>query len=244
MRIGSFALLLVAIVSCKNIQSNTTEVVDSNDTLIATEAIALYYDGNYEESMQLLNSSIGKHPEVAELYFWKGKNHVAQDSLQLALESYSEAIRLDTDNPKYVNNRGLLLFQLQSFDQAEIDLRKALELESTLGIGYNNLGLVYNSRGQYDSAIYFYNRAINNNYKDRNVHYNKAIAFINMAEFDSAKCSLNNVIELDPTFAEAYLYRGLCYYKVGDKLNGCSDFWEAKTLGVEEVDEYLEYCKN
>lgn len=244
MRLATFLVLVVAIISCNNPPSVTGEEPDGDDTLIATEAVALFYDGNYEESLQLLNYSIEKHPEVAELYFWTAKNYVALDSIRSAFDFYSKAIDRNSNEAKYWNNRGLLLFSLGKLQMAEIDFKKALDVDSTLGISYNNLGLVYNKREQYDSAIFFYNQAIKNKHIDKNVHYNKAVTFINLAEFDSAKFSLNKVIDIDPSFAEAYLYRGVCSYKTGDKLHGCSDFWEAKTLGAKEVDEYLIFCED
>lgn len=235
---------MVTLFSCENVSSDYVEIGVDNDTLIGKEAIALFHEENYEESLRLLNYSIEKYPEVAELYFWKGKNLDALDSGQLALDFYSEAILLNPHNAKYLNNRGLLFFDLKRWELAEIDLKKALNLDSALGAAYNNLGLVYNQKEDYGAAIDAYNQSVNHGFRNKKVFYNKGISFINIAEFDSANVCLSRVIEIDPLLAEAYLYRGICYYKMGHKIKGCSDFWEAKNLGSFDADAYLKYCES
>jgi len=70
-------------------------------------------------------------PSPADEHIERGDDHSRKGHYKEAIESYNEAIRLDPQNAKAYNNRGLTYQSLGKVEEAERDFQKAKEL------GYN-----------------------------------------------------------------------------------------------------------
>jgi tetratricopeptide (TPR) repeat protein len=68
--------------------------------------------------------------------------------------------------------KGLKLYISDSLDQAIVEYKKALEIDSTLVKAYLNLGAAYTKKGEYDSAISSFKNALSYNPYDIKTHYN------------------------------------------------------------------------
>ena len=110
-----------------------------------------------------------------------GKRQAAEAAFQLgalannridyakAYEHYSDAARLQPENPAYLNMAGRLAYETARYVEAQLLLEKALAIhEKSLGPEHpdvaqslNNLAALYNSQGQYAQAEPLYQRALN-----------------------------------------------------------------------------------
>ena len=52
---------------------------------------------------------------------------------------------------------------------------------------YNKLGISYGKKGQYDQAIFYFNKALYINPKLAVVYYNRGLAYDNKSQYDLAK---------------------------------------------------------
>lgn len=74
-----------------------------------------------------------------------GKTHFANGEYQLAIDTFSEAIRIDGRNSMTFSNRGLVWHQLQQWEAARRDYEKALLLDPNNAFALNNLAWLWAS---------------------------------------------------------------------------------------------------
>ncbi len=104
--------------------------------------------------------------------------------------------------------------QVIPFDQA-IDYITA-EIRANPGVAtyYNDRGLVWSDRHEYDIAIADYNAAIRHESNEAIYFNNRGNAWYKKKEYDKAIADYNEAIRLDPKYADAFHSRG---YAWGDK---------------------------
>ncbi len=98
---------------------------------------------------------------------------------QMAEQEYKNAIKIDPTHSEIHNNLALLLIKLNRFDQAETELKKVL-LYGNQGDRdvYENFGLLYDAKGDYDKAIEYYNKTISLNPKKATAYNKLAVTYI------------------------------------------------------------------
>jgi len=90
----------------------------------------------------------------------------------------------------------LLLFSCASTQQKQGELRDAKF--------YNNRGIAYGEKGQYDRAIFDFNRAIEINPTDNKAYNNRGIVYRLQGQYDQAISDFNKAIEIKPMDADAF----------------------------------------
>ena len=70
----------------------------------------------------------------------------------------------------------------------------------------------YYSREVYDTAVYFFGQAIQNDPENADIYLERGNAFLNSNKADSALLDYDKAILLNPGYKEAYYNKGLIYY--------------------------------
>ena len=83
-----------------------------------------------------------------------------KEKLLKKIEEYDEAIKLDSNNDSYYNNRGIAFKNLEDYDKAISDYSQAINLDPKEAIYYNNRGNAFKNLGDFQNAIENYNKAI------------------------------------------------------------------------------------
>jgi hypothetical protein len=104
---------------------------------------------------------------------------------------------------------------------------------------YNNLGLAYDSSGDFDNALKNYSTAIALNPKYTDSIYNKAFALQRLGKCNEAISGFTRVIELKPSFINSYMNRGICYATLGDFNRAIDDFTVAGKLDPSNKASYI-----
>jgi tetratricopeptide (TPR) repeat protein len=68
---------------------------------------------------------------------------------------------------------------------------------------YNDRGVAYGRKGQYDQAIADYNKAIEINPRGAMTYKNRGSAYYHKGQIDKGISDFNKAIEIDPMFADA-----------------------------------------
>jgi tetratricopeptide (TPR) repeat protein len=98
----------------------------------------------------------------------------ADEALKKGVAAYQKAIELKADAPEYHNNYALALAKEKKFDEAQVELTKAAQLDPTqAGKYYYNMGAVLVNTGQMDPAAAAFQKAIaaDPNYADAYLQY-------------------------------------------------------------------------
>jgi tetratricopeptide (TPR) repeat protein len=103
------------------------------------------------------------------------------------------------------------------------EFRQAIELDPTLDLAFNALGLTYHlSFGDFDSAITNYKKAIDLNPKLSEAYTNLANVYLDQGRYDDAiplyEKALSDILYKTPYIAENNL--GWCYFKKGQVQTG------------------------
>lgn len=107
---------------------------------------------HYAESVAAFSVCIGAVPDVAAAYFNRAQGYAALNLKDLALADYDRALRLDGNLAPAALNRGMLQYESKRFQQAEADLRRALELGMNPATVHFDLALVALARTNRDAA--------------------------------------------------------------------------------------------
>ena len=115
---------------------------------------------------------------------------------------------------------------------------------------YIDQGKAEYNRGNYDAAIYLFNKAVDLNPDNEYLYNDLGLCYVALGEQDTAISEYSKAIELNSDCVEAYYNRGLAYFGQGRSAapDAISDFTKAIELEPDNVDAYynrgLTYNKN
>ncbi len=95
---------------------------------------------------------------------------------------------------------------------------------------YQNLGIACAERGDHETAIHHYTRAIELDPDSAEAYYNRALAFQAKGEAERGLADYSRAIELRPAYAEAHNNRGNLYAAGGQLERAIGDFTQAIAL--------------
>ena len=116
---------------------------------------------------------------------------------------------------------------------------KAIELNPTDAIAYNNRGYVKKNLGRPEEAIQDYDRAIELNPTLASAYSNRGYAKNDLGQHEAALADLNQAIKLNPTLAVAYNNRGIANQNLAHITEAREDFEKALVLAQEAGNEAL-----
>ena len=135
--------------------------------------------------------------------------------------------------------QGNVLMMLEQINRAIEVYSHAIELNSNSIYTYNNRGIAYESKGDFDRAIADYTKAIqlNPNYAD--AYFNRGVVYLKTDEFEQVIDDHNRAIELKPDYVDAYNNRGTAYGAKGDYDHAIADYTKAIQLNPNYADAYF-----
>ena len=110
---------------------------------------------------------------------------------------------------------------------------EALKLKPNLWFVYNNRGLVYAAKGEFDTAMQDYNKALEMNPEFVEVYNNRGNAYANKGDFEAAIADYTKVLEVNPEYAEAYYNRGMIWLCQAEWKKAKDDLITATNKGVD-----------
>jgi len=107
-----------------------------------------YCETTHIEPEQAVYSLCGKEG-CDEQHAFCSESHANNTEVR---ENYAEAIRLNPENAKAYNNRGVSYHELGDYNWAIYDYEDAIRLDPEYAEAYSNRGLTYQSLGQVEDA--------------------------------------------------------------------------------------------
>jgi serine/threonine protein kinase/tetratricopeptide (TPR) repeat protein len=132
---------------------------DSSELRDETAALQLYLDGldayergDYREAVRQLKLSLKAQPQDFAAWFGLGNAHAAQREFDSAIECYSSCIGLRPQAWVAYHHRGLCRFQLDEYQAAERDFRRAVQAAPEEPAPRINLAITLEQQGEFDHA--------------------------------------------------------------------------------------------
>ncbi|MDP9229981.1 MAG: tetratricopeptide repeat protein [Bacteroidota bacterium] len=156
-----------------------------------------------------------------------------EKNYDLAIEYYSNAIKLNSVYHEAYANRGNVYFDLNKLDLAYQDYKKALSIKPGYHPALDNLGALFALQGQYDSAIKYTSMAISIKPDYRSAYRNRGYTYIQLKRHDEAIKDFRKFLEYDPNDPDVYNTIGICYRAQGKNQEAISSINKAIELNPD-----------
>ncbi len=174
--------------------------------------------------------------ESWELLFERGISQSLIKQYTNAVNTYTDAIRLNPGNPFLYMNRATTRAEMIDFISSIDNSYQRITVDSDPAKRLNNAGTRSYS---YDEAIEDMNKAIKLYPDFAYGYYNRANLMAISGRLPEAYDDYTKAIELAPELAEAYYNRGLVQIFMKDTRKGCMDMSKAGELGIEAAYKVL-----
>lgn len=182
----------------------------------------------YELAKSDLQKAIDLEPNDYRINFL-GLIYYRNGEYENAIEYYNQAISIKPEEPIYRENRGLAHYFLNEFDLAEIDFKEAIKTNPTTN-SFNYLGIIYTRKFDYDKAIEYYTKAINQDPDKAILWENRALSWDSLGEHAKAEADLIKAVELEPNETR-FNYLGLISFKIFDYPTAIEFYSKALEMG-------------
>lgn len=147
---------------------------------------------NYETSNKIIDGELTF--KALELF----EKAAAEDSLEIKLKYYKNAINLDSEYVEAYNNMGVAFYYMGNVDSSIIYLNKSIEISPKYPEANNNLGFILSQLGLDDKAIPLYLTALSvkTNYVVAMV--NLCDSYIRLKQYGNADKIINSAQKLSP----------------------------------------------
>jgi tetratricopeptide (TPR) repeat protein len=197
-----------------------------------TEAVLL------DEAAALFSEALRSNPKDVDIYNRRARARQLKGELDLAIEDFTEAIRLSPAAGYYSNRAGVWLAK-KDYDKALADYDEALKRSPKTAAFLNNRGNVWNARKEYDKAIADYDEALRLNPKSVITHANRARSWNGKKDYDKAIADCTEALRLDPHYLPAYGQRGDAWSAKKDYDQAIADYGKVLRLDPKNVAAYV-----
>ncbi len=136
---------------------------------LVAEARRFHLDGDHEAARNLLLLAVAEAPEDGDAHYNLSQVLKALDKPDAALEAARLAVKLQSDNPHWLNHLGVLLMQSGAVDEAEDHLSRAVT-HAPQGAGFqDSLAQLLARQGRIEEAIQAVHIAVS--LEPRNIHF-------------------------------------------------------------------------
>ena len=166
-----------------------------------------------------------------ELAFQQGNVFMMLGQINRAIERYSHAIELDSNNAEAYNNRGIAYGNIGDFGRAIADLTEAIQQQPDYAAAYNNRGNAYRAIGDLNRAIADYNMVIKKEPSCAEVYYNRGIAWLRLEEWDKARSDLTQAENMGVNIINVFGngYESVLHFEAINKVKVPEDIAEMLT---------------
>jgi len=172
---------------------------------------------------------------------------------QWAIDSYSEATRLEPQNPFYFLELGRsyvlaadLLSSVQDAEQkakregylskAEEALNTSVSLKPDYSPSIYQLALLYDYEGKLDQAVTRMKETRDINPQDVGVAFQLGLLYYKQLSWDAAGAEFERAVLLDNNYSNARYFLGLIYDRQGNKVAAIEQFEKIQALNLDNQD--------
>jgi tetratricopeptide (TPR) repeat protein len=153
------------------------------------------------------------------------------------------------ENGNYIETIDYLLEYLMIVQRNSFNDLKSLDAPC-----YFNLALSYSNILQFEKSVYYWTKFLEcnqNDYSDYfenndtalfDAYFERCKSYIELNRIKEAIADIDNAIKIEPSRADLYLNKGLCYIRLFNKQEAHKAFIKAKSLGNKYAESSLKFC--
>ena len=191
--------------------------------------------GKDEAALDIYLEALEVCPENSELLTTIGLLYLKLQQNGRAFEMLGNSLTFDPKNPKTILAAGSIIQDNQDMDVALIKYRVAMTQSPNSCQLWNNIGMCLFGKGKLVAAIACLKHALYLGPFEWIISYNLGVVHLSTGQYVSSFQHFSTAINLQPTYAKAYLYLAVSLSKLDDFQNCSSAYAKAIELG----DDYL-----
>ncbi len=160
----------------------------------------------YDEAAAGYRRLLELDPNDNKAFYHLAEIHAAKEEYGEALEVLAGLEATGEERAPARNLKGQCLLSLGRLDEAEAELRLALEMDDQLSDAWYNLALLFEERGDGSRAIEAYETRLEMAPRDFRSHFNVAKLYGAMGDPGRMEASFRSALEHNSEFAVGYLY--------------------------------------
>jgi len=149
-------------------EMTTAEAASRN---LFEEAVNLHENRRLDSAIEKLVAATVIDPEYAEAYNLLAVCYDEKGQYLAAQEEYKKALKLDSDNARFINNVGYSCYLSGDYKSAIKWYKKGLKMTPNDRRMHNNIGLAYGRKGEYKKAREHFIIAVGETGADLNLGY-------------------------------------------------------------------------
>jgi tetratricopeptide (TPR) repeat protein len=164
----------------------------------------------------------------------RGHRWFDRGKFDYAIQTYSQAVKINPENPDIYFYRGLAKFNAKDIEGAEVDFTRSIKLNPMHVGAYINRGLLFNQKGEFDKALSDCNKAIELKPNEYRAYLVRAEVWFYKRDFDKSIDDCNFIIKNNSQMAVAYRSRADAFYWKQEYKNAIRDYLKAIELNQKD----------
>ena len=173
-------------------------MLSDNDVKIKFEALANKLKAELFDEVINEASSLLKKRKHQVFFNILSIAYQATGNFQKSADIMEEALRLNADNPYFLNNMGITQHKLENFLKAEECFLRGNKIAPNYINILNNLGNLKKDLNYTKEAIKFYKKSLSINSEILETHLNIAFCFQSLGNYDDSIYHLSESLKIDP----------------------------------------------
>ena len=160
-------------------------------------------------------------------------------NLDGAMEYFRDRLDEHENDADAWAGKGMILYENDQFDQAELDLTESIKLNPRNAAAWNNRAIIRHAQRNFGPALEDVERAIQLNPSYSHALYNRGLIFFAVGEYERAIQSYDKALDLNQKNAWTYINRGSAKHSFGDEEGAKSDYIHAIKLDKRIAESYV-----
>ncbi|MFN4144999.1 MAG: tetratricopeptide repeat protein [Runella sp.] len=217
-----------------------------------SELYLLKKDRDVPKAIGDLTSYLNIDPKNTDVLIKRANLRIQTRNAKGAFEDYDQAIELSPKNPTYYYLRGYLASLNELADKAIADFTQAIKLNSKYNEAYYERGLVYTKALKLKEAGADFAQLRQLDPSDDQLaqikriadqYFDKGFKAYNLKRYKEAIAGFDESILIQPSIAETWYYRGVCYTMLPDSRNAIESFSAAVKYRPDYSEAFYERGK-
>lgn len=225
--------------------SNVVHIEDDDETTLEGTQKAAYItlDDLEIELLSLSHSeakdTLGRNPQ-AIIYNDSAISLLGENQLEAVVSLLAKAISMDSAYARAHYNIAVVYQRKGKINKAIRNYKMAIDLRPNYYNPTYNLGLLFLSIREFESALDWFTRAadINRSMSSAPTHYNLGLVYRRLGRHDEAKDSYKQAIRLQPNYTRPRYNLGLLLMNDGEYEEAASEFKKVAALGLRKAKLY------
>ncbi|KAK5670739.1 hypothetical protein QVD99_002513 [Batrachochytrium dendrobatidis] len=178
-------------------------------------AYTMQTEGRPQESWNFFSTALKIDPQCTAALEGRSIMHLTMKNAFAALVDITKAIEISPTNPEFLTNRGVIFEAMKDNTSALQSYKAAILADPNYGLAHFNAANLYIQQKLWEQAIFYFNKALIINSKDKAALLNRSICKLMLKDTDGALNDLDLAAEIDPDSPHVHFNRGHLFQSLG-----------------------------